>query len=171
MINYPAKVFTPEIPDEKGKEDYGVFLAGTIEMGNSPDWQAKAIRRLQDLDVCIYNPRRVVAPDEALIADQINWELNSIAKCEFIFMHLAANTISPISLYELGLLQGNNRVGQRSKHIVIACDPQYTRVANVKVTLAHEYFKSPDIYFTHSFEGGLIEMRKRIKSCLQYKNY
>ena len=172
MIKHPAKVFTPETGVSTSDTwEYSVFLAGTIEMGNSIDWQATAIRRLRDLNVNIYNPRRVVAPDEALITEQINWELDSIAKSEFIFMHLAADTISPISLYELGLLQGNKRFGQPSKSIVIACDPRYTRTANVKVTLAHEYFKSQDIYFTHSFEGGLLEMKKRIKSCLQHQDF
>jgi len=173
MISNKARVFTPETKvDENGAEwKYSVFLAGTIEMGNSIDWQAKAIRRLQDLPIDIYNPRRVVAPDEDLITEQITWELNSIEKSEFIFMHLAANTVSPISLYELGLLQGNNRIGQISKTIVVACDPLYTRKTNVQVTLAHKYFGNDDIYFTHSFEGGLIELRKRINSCLQYKDF
>ena len=165
---FPAKVFTPESTDVGSEDDISIFLAGTIEMGNSPDWQAKAIRRLRDLDISIYNPRRVVAPDEALIADQINWELNSITKCHFIFMHLAADTISPISLYELGLLQGNP---MSTKQIVVACDPKYTRAQNVKVTLAHESFKSYNVYFTHSFEGGLLEMKKKLKGSLQYKNY
>ena len=163
-----AKVFTPEIPGEKGKEDYGVFLAGTIEMGNSPDWQAKAIRRLQDLDVSIYNPRRVVAPEEGLVTEQIKWELRSIAKCEFVFFHFCADTISPISLYELGLLQGNPL---STKKVVISCDPKYLRTTNIKVTLGDEYFGNPNIHFTHSFEGGLIEIRKKIKASLQYKNF
>lgn len=168
MIQFPAKVITPETPCLNDEGGFGVFLAGTIEMGNSPDWQAKAIRRLRDLDISIYNPRRVVAPDEALIEEQINWELDSIAKCRFIFMHLVADSISPISLYELGLLQGDP---VSSKVIVVACDPKYTRIQNVKVTLAHEWFKRQNIYFTHSFEGGLIYLRKSVKDSLQYKNY
>ena len=173
MIVNNAKVFTPETEfcEDETSWKFSVFLAGTIEMGNSEDWQAKAIRRLRDLPINIFNPRRVVAPDEELISSQINWELDSIARCEFIFMHLAANTISPISLYELGLLQGNNRIGQKSKTIVVACDPLYTRKTNVKVTLAHEYFKNNDIMFTHSFEGGLIEIRKKLNDCLQYRNF
>lgn len=163
-----ASVFTPEISPSK-KHKFSVFLAGTIEMGNSIDWQKKAISRLSDLDVNIYNPRRVVAPDEDLISEQINWELDAIAECQFIFMHLAANTVSPISLYELGLLQHNDRIDQRSKSIVVACDPLYTRKTNVMVTLGHKYFGNRGIYFTHSFEGGLIETRKRINSCLQFQ--
>ena len=171
MIQFPAKVYTPETQELDNPDGVGVFLAGTIEMGNSPDWQARAVRRLQDLDVSIYNPRRVVAPDEDLIAAQITWELNSIAKCQFIFMHFAANTVSPISLYELGLLQGNHRIGQKRKSIVVACDPLYSRVKNVKVTLTHPHFKNQDIHFTHSFERGLIEMRKQINASLQFKNF
>lgn len=161
-----AQVFTPEtkVNETDAEWKYSVFLAGTIEMGNSIDWQAKAIRRLRDLPINIYNPRRIVAPDENLITEQINWELDSIAKCEFIFMHLAKDTISPISLYELGMLQCRDG---NSKSIVVACDPQYTRKTNVKVTLQHHFFGNPNIHFTHSFEGGLIEIRKRMNDRLQ----
>ena len=140
-------------------------------MGNSIDWQATAIQRLRDLEVNVFNPRRIVAPEQKLIADQINWELDSIAGCEFIFMHLAANTISPISLLELGLLLGGLR---KHKTIIISCDPCYTRKDNVIVTLAHSVFGNPgnqDIHFTHSFEGGLIKLKEKIKIGVQNLNF
>ena len=173
MIFNKARVFTPETEVNETDAEWknSVFLAGTIEMGNSIDWQANAVQRLKDLPVNIFNPRRIVPPNEDLIAEQINWELDSIARSDFIFMHLVAGSVSPISLYELGLLQGNNQIGKKGKTIVVACDPLYTRKANVIVTLAHKYFGNEDIYFTHSFEGGIIEIRKRINSCLQYQNF
>lgn len=40
-------------PDSKS-----VFLAGTIDDGNSFNWQESLINRCQDLDVVFYNPRR-----------------------------------------------------------------------------------------------------------------
>jgi len=39
-------------------QGYNVFLAGSIEMGAAPDWQADVENQLADLDIAIYNPRR-----------------------------------------------------------------------------------------------------------------
>lgn len=159
MIKFPAKVFTPEIEDV---DLFGtsVFLAGTIEMGNSTNWQEIAVRRLRTLPINIFNPRRVVAPDEDKIAEQINWELDHIASSKFIYMFLAGKSVSPISLYELGLLQGGFAA---DKTVVLCCDPEYTRKMNVKVTTTHPAFIHPNIYFTHSFEGSLLRMKEEIK--------
>ena len=159
MIKFPAKVFTPEIEDANLFET-SVFLAGTIEMGNSVDWQEIAIRRLRTLPINIFNPRRVVAPDEDKITDQINWELDHIASSKFIYMFLAGKSVSPISLYELGLLQGGLAA---DKTVVLCCDTEYTRKMNVKVTTTHPAFSHPNIYFTHSFEGSLLRMKNEIK--------
>lgn len=161
MIEPLAQVFTPERPFSTAEPYWtdSVFLAGTIEMGNSVDWQAKAIRRLQGMPINIFNPRRVVPPDEKLIAEQINWELDSIASCRFIYMYLAGCSISPISLYELGLLQGSKAVG---RHVVLCCDPEYTRKDNVLVTTSHPFFANPNIYLTHSFEGSLLKLKELI---------
>lgn len=163
MINYPAQVFTPETKFSTAEAYWkdSVFLAGTIEMGNSIDWQAIAIRRLRELPINIYNPRRVVPPDEALISEQITWELDRISASQFIYMYLAGNSVSPISLYELGLLQGGQAQG---KTVVLCCDPEYTRKMNVLVTTKHPMFSNPNIYVTHSFEGSLLRMKQELKN-------
>ena len=160
-----AYVFKPDTEvDEYTKFHYlSVFLAGTIEMGNSVDWQAKAERRLADLEVNVFNPRRVVAPEDDRIVQQITWELDRINFSQFIFMYLAANTVSPISLYELGLLQGGHAAG---KTVILCCDHGYTRKNNVMVTTSHELFKHPNIQVTHSFEGGLLKLKEAIKKRL-----
>lgn len=162
MIVGQASVFTPDAKFSTAEPYWtdSVFLAGTIEMGNSVDWQAKAIQRLRDMPINIFNPRRVVAPDQKLIAEQINWELNSIAACRFIFMYLAGGSVSPISLYELGLLQGGQIAG---KHVVLCCDPEYTRKDNVLVTTSHPIFANPNIYLSHSFEGSLLKLKELIR--------
>ena len=35
-----------------------IFLAGSIEMGNSENWQEKVIKKFTDFSVTFYNPRR-----------------------------------------------------------------------------------------------------------------
>lgn len=155
-----ANVYTPEY---QGKivltNKKSVFLAGTIEMGNSEDWQADAIHKLKNLDVAIFNPRRVLAPEDKEIANQISWELNSIDRCDFIFMFLAPFTISPISLYELGLLQGGKA---DNKKVILCCHPQYSRKTNIEVTINHLAYANPNIHLSYSFESSILKLKKLI---------
>ena len=54
------KIYTPETHEivEEDWERPSIFLAGTIDMGNSIDWQTETIKRLADRDVNVFNPRR-----------------------------------------------------------------------------------------------------------------
>jgi hypothetical protein len=61
-----------------------IFLAGTIDMGNSVDWQAKVKHALADENVTLLNPRRdnwtLHAEQHASNPEfnkQVNWELDS----------------------------------------------------------------------------------------------
>jgi hypothetical protein len=49
-------------PNPINQSGISIFLAGTIDMGNSTDWQQTAIDRLAekigDKNVTIFNPRR-----------------------------------------------------------------------------------------------------------------
>ena len=58
-----------------------VFLAGSIDMGGSEDWQAKAIRELSGDGVVLLNPRRAdwnrawkPSADEPEFHRQVQWE-------------------------------------------------------------------------------------------------
>lgn len=46
----------PELVGWDGRRS--VFLAGTIDNGDSPDWQKRVETSLSDLDVLVLNPRR-----------------------------------------------------------------------------------------------------------------
>ena len=159
-----AKIFTPETeypsyPDDSFRTS--LFLAGTIEMGNSVDWQSMMIEKLKDSSVGIFNPRRVVSTsDQKEIERQINWELKSINRCKIIFMYLAEGSISPISLYELGLLQGGKADG---KLVIVYCDPGYTRKNNVIVTTNNDYFHHPSIRMFTDFDKAFKSLRDEIE--------
>lgn len=115
--------------------DY-LFLAGTIEMGNSRDWQAYVIEQLQDCSLNIFNPRREENPvvkGKTEIKYQIKWELKHIRHSDVVLMHFEKNTISPISLLELGLLLGEQRLTS-SDNLLVSCDPEYSRRDNVLLT-------------------------------------
>lgn len=123
MTEYKAPT---EYPKDDGK--LSVFLAGTIDNGESDDWQHNISEQLKDCDVNILNPRRSDwNPDSGIddLKNQINWELDALEDATLIIMYLAPNSKSPISLMELGLNTG--------KPMVVCCPDGFWRKTNVDV--------------------------------------
>ena len=110
-----------------------VFLAGTIDMGRSENWQAETIARLRDSAAgrwLIFNPRRHefrASPEE--MEYQVRWELEHLEQADRIVMNLLGSSRSPVSLLELGL-------HARSGRLLVACEPAYYRYDNVRITCA-----------------------------------
>ena len=158
-----AHVFVPPAwPDSSLNLTYQdcVFLAGTIEMGNSPDWQSDVIQELKDYNIVIFNPRRVLPPEsEDDIVKQINWELDGIHTSKTVYMHLCANTISPISLLELGLLQGR----ADSTKVIVYCDPAYLRRLNVLTTTSHKFWENFEISVYSDYQESIKALKRRIE--------
>lgn len=120
-----------EVDYSRYKSVYSIFLAGTIDDGNSTDWQAKYIEQMKsiydNLDDCcliIYNPRRNNW-DENDLDYQIQWELEHMEMASMIFMNLLPNSKSPISLMELGLFAHTNKLR-------VVCPKEFYRYHNVK---------------------------------------
>ena len=110
-----------------------VFLAGTIEMGKSEDWQSIVQERLKDLPVTFFNPRRdswdsswEQRETNQQFNHQVNWEMNKLNEADIIFMNLLVDSKSPISLLELGL-------NATSKKMIICCPPEFYRRGNVEI--------------------------------------
>ena len=113
------------IPDSKT-----VFLAGTIDNGDSFNWQEGIINRCQDLDIVFYNPRRKKWPSVTVTSQieyQIKWEQEHLDNADLIIMCLLDNSRSPISLLELGLYA-------QSGKIIVFCNPEFYRYDNVRLT-------------------------------------
>ncbi len=113
-----------------------VFLAGTIEMGNSIDWQQDIVEMLSDVDGIILNPRRdnwdsswEQKLDNPMFREQVEWELYGITHADVVIMNILPNSISPITLIEFGLVVKN-------KNLIICCPDQYFRKGNIDVTSA-----------------------------------
>jgi hypothetical protein len=81
-------------------------------------------------------------------------------------MFLAPGSVSPISLYELGLLQGGLAA---NKKVVLCCDPGYTRKNNVVVTTSHPLYLNLNIFCTHSLTEALCELKLLIDAALMVK--
>ena len=122
------------------KHSFSLFLAGTIDLGVSIDWQQHVIEILKNYDVTIYNPRRPEWDNsikqsikDIKFREQVVWELDHLEKVDLIVMYLAADSKSPISLMELG------RYADR--HIVVYCADNFYRRGNVEIMC--DRFKIP----------------------------
>ena len=111
-----------------------IFLAGTIDSGQSFNWQSALINSLSskcDLpNVEIYNPRRENWPsdtDHKEVHYQIKWEQEHLDKADIIIMVFTDTSKSPITLLELGLYATSNKL-----HVF--CTDKFYRFDNVKLT-------------------------------------
>ena len=112
-----------------------IFLAGTIDMGNSEDWQTKMTSTIAesvvDRDLTIYNPRRddwdsswKQTIEDPQFNHQVSWELTCLEKSDLVVMYFAKDSKSPISLLELGLFRDK---------IICYCPDGFYRKGNVDV--------------------------------------
>lgn len=133
-------------PDLTGCNVSRLFLAGTIDAGNSNNWQKDYIQQMTqlafDVSCCrsdekgydadkdvilIYNPRREKYPEDNSyeLEYQIQWELDSLELCDSIYMNILPDSKSPITLMELGLYA-------RSGKLKVVCPKEFYRYENVK---------------------------------------
>jgi hypothetical protein len=131
-----ATTYKPPAPLPPKWQGYSVFLAGSIEMGAAPNWQADVENQLADLDIVIYNPRRdnwdptwVQSADNPQFREQVEWELDALAQANLVVMYLAPGTMSPISLLELGIYAAK---GGGNK-LVVCCPEGFHRKGNVDI--------------------------------------
>lgn len=129
-MNGQARIFMPPYPVPRRAS---VFLAGSIEIGVAIDWQKEVTEALQDIDVDIYNPRRLdwdssweQKMSNPNFYGQVTWELDQLERSDIIFMYFDPNTKSPISLLELGMFVN-------TKRMVVVCPDGFWRKGNVEV--------------------------------------
>lgn len=139
-----------------------VFLAGSIDNGESANWQEHVIRKLEeenydDQFLSVFNPRRLdfqVRRDTKItneyFKEQVMWELTALEEATIIFMYLDPDGKSPVSLLELGLYADR-------ANIILVCPDGYWRKGNVDIVA--EVYDIP--VFTGLFEG-IEELKKQI---------
>ncbi len=153
MIN----VCTPRGNDEEFSVLPSVFLAGTIDLGNSVDWQSEVIGRLRTADVgCnVYNPRRVVFDSFAAEVEyQIEWELRRLDRADVKFFYIAGNSKSPITLMELGMaLKDKSHPATMCSHVIVVCPPEFYRYQNVEITCRYH-----GVTIHHDMDDGVAEL-------------
>lgn len=120
-----------ELPQDSLAGCTGIFLAGTIDMGNSIDWQQEAVDQLGESGgrYVVFNPRQPEwHPErEGEMDFQVNWELEHLEMADIIIMNFIAGSSSPITLLELGLFA-------RSGKLRVICPEEFYRFDNVRIT-------------------------------------
>lgn len=85
------------------------FLAGSIEMGKAEDWQEDMETFFLQHHWGTFNPRREdfdakqkQSYQNPYMYQQINWEYNALEKSDLILVYIQPDTLSPITLMEIG---------------------------------------------------------------------
>lgn len=129
-----------ELPEEvaSDKSFTKIFLAGTIDMGNSKDWQMELYETFSKMGgrYILFNPRQknwdATRPGE--MDYQVKWELDHLEDADMIIMYILGSSKSPISLLEMGL-------HARSGKIHVICEKDFYRYDNVRITC--DYYDVP----------------------------
>jgi hypothetical protein len=141
-------ITAPEPLEWSREETRSIFLAGTIDMGNSPDWQREVIDYLSDRNVVILNPRRDFY--NANLEEQVNWELDGLMRVDMIGMYFAPGSKSPVTMLEFGLFA--------AKHKLIVCCPEgFWRKSNIDIVCGRYDIPQCD---------NLEHFKEKLKSCL-----
>jgi Nucleoside 2-deoxyribosyltransferase like len=131
-----AQVLKPPAPLDLDPGWPSVFLAGSIEMGQAENWQARFEEGLRAADITILNPRRdawdatwVQRIDHPQFRAQVEWELAAQERATLIAIYFAPAAKSPVTLLELGLFA-------RSGKVAVCCPDDYWRKGNVEIVCA-----------------------------------
>lgn len=155
----------PEGDITRHDRHFKLFLAGTIDMGNSVDWQDEVASRYTDIeDVAIFNPRRdnwsdgpewVQDISNPIFCGQVEWELAALRESDCILMNLLPDSKSVVSMLELGLFAASNKM-------IVVCPEGFWRRGNVQI-VCDQY----DIGLYNTLEEALARVDKRIASFLR----
>ncbi len=128
-----------------------LFLGGSIEMGKVTDWQTDITRQLKksevsNIPITILNPRRdswnkkwKQSIHNRHFANQVHWELDHISVSDIVILYFHPETLSPISLMELGICS----VAKPNQTVV--CAPEgFWRKGNIEVICNRNHIKLLD---------------------------
>lgn len=128
-----ALVVTSPAPLPPADSRLRIFLAGSIDKGEAPDWQGDVIAAIADCDAVILNPRRISwnerwrpHADDPSFRQQVEWELAGLDRADVIAMYLAPMSLAPISLLELGLFAASGK-------LILCCAEGFWRKGNVEI--------------------------------------
>jgi len=118
-----------EAPFEYSGSDPSVFLAGGIT--GTEAWQHRLTALLCGTTWVVVNPRRQDFPigDANAGKQQIEWEYRHLQSASLISFWFPAETLCPITLYELG------SATRMKTPIMVGADPKYERAFDLNAQL------------------------------------
>ena len=133
------EIITPISPDKDYSDKKTVFLAGPIK--GAPDWQAKVLKDLSDLDIYVANPRRENVKNFNLDL-QIEWESKFLAAADIILFwipqkeeDIAGREYAQTSRFELGEWAAKTNYNQGNKKLVVGIDDSFVGKSYIKIRL------------------------------------
>lgn len=133
-----------------------LFLAGGIS--GCPAWQAplatELARRLPPW--ILLDPRREVPPEqEEEVAAQIEWEHRHLRRAEAVLFWFPAETLCPITLYELGAMS------MTDKRLFVGVHPGYQRRKDV---IHQTRLVRPEVNVVHDLDALATEVVRGLAS-------
>jgi nucleoside 2-deoxyribosyltransferase len=147
-----------EAPNKATSEDFlnkKIFLAGTIDNGESINWQNEIANYCDSIGFTVFNPRRKdwnKTPSKNELDEQISWELKHMEMSDIILMNILGDSKSPISLLELGLYA-------REKKLIVFCPKSFYRYDNVEVTC--KLYNVP-LFSFENYEDNINAIKEQI---------
>jgi hypothetical protein len=125
------KIITAPEPFNKDELELpSLFLAGGIT--NCKPWQNEVLAKLTNFKGTVFNPRREVYPDDPKTGtEQIEWEFNALQCATIISFWFCADTLCPITLFELGVHLTRSRFSIYP-FVLIGIEPNYARDFDVR---------------------------------------
>ena len=129
-------------PDPESAKFKSLFIAGGVS--GCPDWQKEFIALLGDAAVTVFNPRRDVFPTERVAEEvQIRWEFDHLRSAAVISFWFPAESLDPITLFELGSAL------ERGTPLKIGVHKDYARRSDVEIQVK---IRRPEITIAYSLE-------------------
>jgi hypothetical protein len=160
-VHYPpAKPFI-----ERPKERLGVFLAGTIDVGLSTDWQQIMIDFLRSQfgsqPVDIFNPRRKdwdstweQSSSHPMFKRQVEWELTYLEYSDLVLMVFLPGSKSPVSMLELGAMSAK-------PGLMVFCPEDFYRHGNIDIFCSRRRIPT-----FNDWDDYLIAVRRKLDGWL-----
>lgn len=146
---------------------FTVFLGGSIEQGKAELWQDTLTEKLKDFDIRILNPRREdydagqkQSIDNPYFKEQVTWELDGLDRSDLIVMYLQPDTLSPISMMEIGLYINTL---DWNKHMIICCPEGFWRKGNIEVLVDRFPFHCKLVNSLEELESMVVRKINHLK--------
>jgi hypothetical protein len=114
---------------------HSVFLAGTIDLGKSDNWQSKAEELFEGANLNVFNPRRPnwdwntpQSIDCETFYAQVKWEQDHLRRADYIIFNFLKDSKSPITLLEFGIM-----IATKPKACIVVCPEGFWRKGNIDI--------------------------------------